>query len=622
MAQMLGYASHEMEGRHLFSFMNAHAARRFERRLERLQLGLPAEQDLELQRSDGVPLVVTMAVSPLIDEEGLYAGAIAGVMDVTERRNKETELRENEERFRSLADSIDEVLWCAEIGPPERIYASPAFDDIWGFSRNRLERDPRAWLRAVHPADRDRVAAAYESCRNEEAETFDEEYRIIRPDGSLRSVRHRGRAVCGAEGLVRRLSGIVRDVTERIRARERAERAERRLQQAQKLESLAVLTGGVAHEFNNILSTILGHAQLVGCTLRDAPDRRRLDAIQSAAKRAGELCEQMLTYAGQGSASLHPLRVAGVVDEVVEKLGASLPPTVALELTKAESFPFVKANASQIKRVVTNLVTNAVEAYGEEGGVVVVRFGLRWLSVKELQESVHGTDLTADRYAFVEVTDNGPGVDLERRERIFEPFFSTKFRGRGLGLAAALGIARGHGGTILLDSAPGRGSRFTVVLPLCIDALPNAERKPAPPLRDDKPRREGSRRVLFVDDEEELREIGEVMLERLGFEAVPAADGQEALRALTAGDGVQCAVVDLTMPVMDGAELLTRLREVRPSLPAIVVTGHGSDEAEARLEGLEVAQVLHKPFDLARLREALARAVGDLEAAFELGAPA
>jgi PAS domain S-box-containing protein len=398
-----------------------------------------------------------------------------------------------------------------------------------------------------------------------------------------------------AEG---RIVGSLRDITERKQAEEDRMQLERQLQHAQKLESLGVLAGGIAHDFNNLLTSILGSAELALLDLDGRhPVRERLAVIRDASVRASELCRQMLAYSGKGSFVVEPVDLSALVDGMRELLRVSVARRAALTSELGADLPTVRADATQLRQILLNLVINASEALGEAAGTVTIRTGVERCDRSVLRSGVLGEELSEGRYVWLEVLDTGCGMDEPTRARIFDPFFSTKFAGRGLGLASALGIVRSHRGTILVDSAPGRGSRFRVLLPAAEPAAAHVAAEP------DSGSFRGQGLVLLVDDEPGVRTVARSMLERLGFEVRVAASGREGVQALR--DDPQrfaLAIVDLTMPDLGGVEVAGELWRDRPELPVILTSGYSIHEVSNRFVDDPRVGFLAKPFSWEALR--------------------
>ena len=388
------------------------------------------------------------------------------------------------------------------------------------------------------------------------------------------------------------LGGISADITER-------KRLEEQMRETQKLESLGVLAGGVAHDFNNLLTGILGNTSLALETIpRDNPARNVLDDVLRASERAAHLTRQMLAYAGKGRFLLEKVNLSQVVREIANLVQISIPKNVQLRLELDDQLPPIEADPGQIQQIVMNLVINGAEAIPADlNGTVLVTTGghqvdeeyLRTLSVDEIPPGL---------YVALEVHDTGIGMDLATQAKIFDPFFSTKFAGRGLGLAATLGIVRGHKGAIKVYSTPARGTTFKVLFPATESKV-----RHTPEAAGQKNLR-GSGTVLVVDDEEVVRNTARAMLERYGYSVLLAHDGQEAVDLYRAApDRIAVVLLDLTMPVMGGAEAFRQLRLIRPNVRVILSSGYNEVEAIRSFTTKGIAGFIQKPYTSAHLAE-------------------
>ncbi|MBI3789520.1 MAG: response regulator [Gemmatimonadetes bacterium] len=380
-----------------------------------------------------------------------------------------------------------------------------------------------------------------------------------------------------------------------------AERARRLmdLRESQKRESLGVLAGGIAHDFNNLLVAILGNASIALADLETVhPARAAIEDVEKAAHRAADLTRQLLAYAGRGHFVTEKLDLGAQVQEITATLRAALSPKATLRLEFGRDLPAIEGDATQVRQVVMNLLTNASDALGEAGGVITVRMDSRIVS-----GGLAGAPTLADgTYVCLEITDTGHGMDAATKARIFEPFFTTKFTWRGLGLAAAKGILEGHGGAITVRSEPNDGATFTVYFPALAEQAPVA----APPLvmRKTPP----GTVVLVVDDEPLVRRAARTMLERQGVEVLEAADGEQALAVYQQNrDRVRAVLLDLAMPRMDGQETLKRLRASPSSVPVLLMSGYDEDNVTGGELGRGAAGFLQKPFRAADLAKGLER---------------
>jgi PAS domain S-box-containing protein len=410
----------------------------------------------------------------------------------------------------------------------------------------------------------------------------------VRKDGRRIHVSLTVSPMRDARGEIIGVSHIARDISER-------KEFESQMRETQKLESLGVLAGGLAHDFNNLLTGVMGNASLASQELSQ-PERarERLDEILQASERAALLVRQMLAYAGKGRFLLERLDLSAQVREILPLLQTSISKMVRIELGLAEHLPPVEADRSQIQQVIMNLTLNAAEAIEDRPGVVTI-------TTSTLEHE-------GERQVALEVEDTGSGMTEETKARIFDPFFTTKFTGRGLGLAAVTGIVRAHRGAISVASRVGEGTKFTVTLPATSGSITAAAEPPEGELR-------GEGLVLVADDEELVRNMARVTLERYGYRVEMAADGREALDRFRARPQAFAAVLlDLTMPEMTGEEVLRSIRGVRVDLPVVLSSGYTESEAMKRFHDLGVAGFLQKPYKATTLAQKIKQALGGVRA--------
>ena len=396
------------------------------------------------------------------------------------------------------------------------------------------------------------------------------------------------------------------DVTDYREVEKERRQMEARVLHAQKLESLGILSGGIAHDFNNILTAVLGNADLA---LRELPPvstaRGNLHEIVTAARRAADLCRQMLAYSGKGRFVVEPIDVSALIEEMAHLIEVSISKKVALRRQFTRDLPAVDCDATQLRQVVINLITNASEAIGEGPGEVLLTTNSMVCDRAYLEAAQINDDLSEGRYVTIEVSDNGCGMDAATLERIFDPFFSTKFAGRGLGLAAVLGIVRGHKGGIKVYSEPGKGTTFKIFLPAS-DAQP----RPLEHARDVDAVWRGQGTVLLVDDEECVRTLGRDMLMKMGFSVLLAEDGCHGLEIFRREhDQIVCVILDLTMPKMDGEEAFRLLRSACSDVRVILCSGYNEQDVTQRFVGKGLAGFVQKPFEYATLAAKLREAI-------------
>ncbi len=412
---------------------------------------------------------------------------------------------------------------------------------------------------------------------------------------------------------------MIRDLAENKRVEEemRSLVVETENLQRQKLESLGMLAGGIAHDFNNIFGNILLNAHLaqsdlpVGSGVRDS-----LVHIESAVRQAAELASQMLAYAGKGKLSSSRFDLAARVAEIGELLRASLSRRVSLELDLPIAPSFIKGDPSQIQQIVMNLITNSAESIGERTGCVSVAVSTLRVDEAALAEMNAAEDVSAGSFVRLVVADNGCGMTQEVKERIFDPFFSTKFTGRGLGLAAAQGIVRSHQGALKVWSEPGEGTRIEAFFPV---AAPEACVETRSDVCEVLPWR-GGRTVLVVDDNEHFRITLRAILEQRGFAVLTAADGQEGVELFQENaEEIGAVILDLIMPRVSGEEAYRRMRALRPEVKVILVSGYSEQEASRYFREEGPAGFLMKPFAPRLLEKMLQEVLGEQADLFDGG---
>ncbi|MBL9147825.1 MAG: PAS domain-containing protein [Phycisphaerae bacterium] len=511
--------------------------------------------------------------------------------------------------------------WVAVPGWPVE-YVSPNIAGIFGHTADDFLTGRVSYASVVYPEDLSRVAAEVAAFSASGVPYFEQDYRIVRADGEVRWLYDFTAVVRNERGDITHYEGYVLDITERRRAESERRELEVRMHQTQKLESLGVLAGGIAHDFNNLLVGVLGNAELAlaetreGSSLHDAVVR-----IRAAAQRAAELAQQMLAYTGRAEARAERIDVGALVRETVSLLGVSLSARAKVRCRVEPGLPEVLGDAVQIRRVVMNLLTNASDALGESEGSIEATASAMTLGRGEISTFQVGQAIEPGLYVAVDVRDDGCGMSDETVARMFDPFFTTKFVGRGLGLASALGIVRAHRGAIRVRSTPGKGTWIRVLLPCASEPSAPTSRSPIP--QADVAPLDGVR-LLVVDDEPMVRDVVVRFALSLGCTARGAADGDEAIAVLAAApDAIDCVLIDATMPGRSGIETLAALRELRPGLPAIVMSGFVDADPTAAAAGRgggdrePIGGFLQKPFSPDDLASALRVALSTQRAAAE-----
>ena len=511
-----------------------------------------------------------------------------------DERRAAKNLRESEERFRQLAENINEVFWITNPAMTELLYVSPAYEKIWGRSCASLHAEPREWLAAVHPEDLGRVTQA--AALVIESGRYDATFRIIRPDKTERWIHDQGFPVRNAAGEIYRIAGTAEDITEKYKLEEQ-------FRQAQKMESIGQLAGGIAHDFNNILTSLVGYVDLIKMELpENVFVRNALGEISKATQRATDLVKQILTFSRQGRQERSPVELNQTVLEALRLLRASLPSSIQIQTELGKS-PLVLANVTAIHQLIMNLGTNAWHAMREKPGTLGIE--IKALTVTPEFVLTH-PDLRPGSYVRLSVSDSGTGMDRLTLARIFEPFFTTKAvgEGTGLGLAMVHGIMKGHDGAVFVTSQPGQGTEFHLYFPaLETESVPPAmAATPIPPGQGEN--------ILFVDDELALAVLAKKMLERLGYVVTATSNPSDAIAALRAQpDKFDLVITDLTMPGMDGLKLGRELLQIRPNLAMILTSGYTGIMTTEKVRQLGFQALLQKPSTLQTLGEAVHHAL-------------
>ncbi|WP_051822611.1 hybrid sensor histidine kinase/response regulator [Desulfonatronum thiodismutans] len=405
---------------------------------------------------------------------------------------------------------------------------------------------------------------------------------------------------------------LLEDVTERARMQEQRLEMERRLFHSQKLESLGVMAGGIAHDFNNLLAAMMGNMELaLSMSGLTEPSRKRVEHALLAARRAADLTRQMLAYSGKGGFDVRSVVLNDLVRDNAHIFQTALGKNVRFVQDLASSLPPIRADAGQIQQVIMNLITNASEAIGDHPGTMVLSTRLAYCDAKLLGRSRLEEKPAPGWFVQLEVQDTGVGMSEDVQSKLFDPFFSTKFTGRGLGLSAVLGIVRGHRGAIIVDSTPDSGTTFHVLFPVD-DALikntpvPEPSPAPSPAVEPQAAVSSDPELILVVDDEEMVRDLSVEALGHLGYAVLTANDGVEAVRVFQEHhQRIACVLLDLMMPNMDGVTAFTELRKIAPDVPVVLCSGYSSREAEQRFAADRPGAFLQKPFSIDALRRAI-----------------
>ncbi|EEF59649.1 hybrid sensor histidine kinase/response regulator [Pedosphaera parvula] len=501
--------------------------------------------------------------------------------DITQRKRAIEALMESEQRFRQVTESIDEVFWLTNLDRNETIYISPAYERIWGRTCESLYKSPQSWLEAVHPEDQARVKEAFQ--KFQKTGSFEQEFRILRPDGVQRWIHDRGFPVRDKQGNLYRLAGVAEDITER-------KELEKQFLRAQRMESIGTLAGGIAHDLNNMLAPILMTCELMKMELPGEENQQLIAMIEGNAKRGSELVKQVLSFARGVEGCYLSLQPRHLIREIASIIGETFPKSIRIQTRIAENLWPLSGDPTQLHQVMLNLSLNARDAMPSGGDLTITAENI------EIDAANRPMNLQAKpgSYVVIKVTDTGTGIAPEMREKIFDPFFTTKEvgEGTGLGLSTALGIVKSHSGFINVYSEPGKGSTFEVWLPAKVArdlAASGIEEARMPHGRGEL--------LLVIDDEASVRTITKQTLEAYGYNVLTAADGADAVAVFAQHkDEIKLALTDMIMPVMDGSVLIPVLKKINPAVEIIAVSGLSTSEHRARAMATGAKHFLPKPY--------------------------
>ena len=526
-----------------------------------------------LERPDGRRLILNVNAAPLRNSEGGITAVVLSVADITEQAAALDAVRESEEKLQRVTEAVPGVVYQYEAGPGDAdrftFVSDRALEFLGGYPEDVLADASRAWGR-VHPDDRTAMHEAFQRNMITLAPwSFD--FRVTSPDGRVQWLRDIATALPGREPGQSIWSGVILDVTER-------KRLEEELLQSQKMDSLGRLAGGVAHDFNNVLTVIRGYADVLMNEFSDAdPRQSEVKEIRRAADRATALTRQLLAVSRRQVLVSRPVDLNHLVAEMERMLRRVIGEDISILTQAADDTGWVRADTGQLEQVMLNLAVNARDAM-PRGGTLTIE--TRRIEVREpSRDHPRARRVPPGDWAMLRMSDTGMGMDAATLSKVFEPFFTTKpvGEGTGLGLSTVYGIVQQSNGHITVDSAPGAGTTFRVF-------LPRFDRSEEPetdaPRRRAMPPREGRRAtVLLVEDDDSVRQLTQRVLEEFGYEVIEARSGVAALARINdEHTPIDAVVTDVVMPGMSGREMADRLRSTRPRLPVLFLSGYTGDE--------------------------------------------
>lgn len=597
--EMLGYSKDELIGKYVSDLLPEDRLHMLPEIVDKLMSDGESFIEGENLRKDGTSVPVETRARVIDTSSGKRV--VVYVRDISRRKQSERELIESEKRFRSFMDQLPGAVFLKD-SESRYIY-------INSFMRKAFNAD-ESWI-GKSTSECFPTEEAY-SLIQHDRNAFDNNYtidiqKVVDSSGKERYFQIHKFRISGGESGNDMLGGIGLDITDKLNAEKAREKLEVQIQHTQKLESLGVLAGGIAHDFNNILMAILGYADLALLdTPPGSPAISSLHEIEKATRNAADLSKQMLAYSGKGTFQIIRLNVNKIIQEMTHLLEISISKNAVIKYNLYDDLPSVKADPSQIRQIIMNLVTNASDAMDKTSGVISITTNLMECDREYLSTTFMNDQLPDGKYVYLEVSDTGNGMDEETLSKLFDPFFTTKSTGRGLGLSAVLGIIRGHRGTVKVYSELGKGTSFKIL-------IPSVEGKPEQITISDESEQDVIRggTILLVDDESSIRNIGKAMLEKTGYNVITSSDGREALAIFRKRhEEIDCVILDLTMPHMDGEETFREMRRVRNDVRVIISSGYNSQDVTQRFIGKGLAGFIQKPYRLSELVAKLKEVIG------------
>jgi PAS domain S-box-containing protein len=528
-------------------------------------------------------------------------GVMAIMEDDLDRAN------ESESLYELVAENVHDVVWTMDLHG-KVLFCSPAIFKQRGFTAeeivgNNFDRHSTEETITVlknqlgnelkndsdPDADPDRISVL--------------ELEVFCADGSRKWIEVVSSFLRDEEGTPIGVLGVSRDIDERKRSEETRRSLETQMQQMQKMESLGVLAGGIAHDFNNLLVGIMGNSELTLDTLPEGSvGRGYLEQTLTSSKQAADLCQQLLAYSGQGRFVIEAIDLAATVEEMLSLLQVTLPKDIHIICDFDESVPPTEADATQMKQAIMNLVINAADAIGSDvGGTITISVGTQRVEENDLSRLIGNPDCRPGKYLYLEVMDTGCGMNTGTLGRMFDPFFSTKVKGHGLGLSAILGIVRGHHGAITVDSQAGEGTAVRLLLPALTITPPQPTELS---VTEELPFSGGT--ILVVDDESFVRTFAQTALKSKGYKTLTAANGKEAVDIYEEKqDQIDAVLMDLTMPVMNGQDACTEMQKLNPNVPIVLASGFSEPDLVAQFGGNGTIAFLQKPYMINVLLETI-----------------
>jgi len=511
--------------------------------------------------------------------------------ETKERKQVAEALRESQERYALATHAAGVGVWDWNL-QTNTFYLDPNVKEILSYSDSEIPNELDVWSEYVHPEDKQSVMETFQAHLDGKTPEFVFEHRMIHKDGSLKWIMARGTAMRDDQGNPIRVVGTDTDITARKQAEDEKKKLEEQVQQAQKLEAIGTLAGGIAHAFNNLLMAIQGNTSLLLCDMDSChPYFDALKNIENSVRNGAKLTNQLLGYARKGKYRVEPVKLNQLVEETADAVGRTRK-EIIIHRRLSEDLLAIEAEQGQIEQVLLNLYINAADSMPNGGKIIVRTLNV---SHEDMRRKLY--DPKPGNYVQLTVTDSGIGMDKRTQKRIFEPFFTTKGMGRGtgLGLASVYGIVKSHGGYIEVESEKGHGTTFSIFLPACSIEIPKT-------INSSNPIIEGSGTILLVDDEEIVLEAGIKMLERLGYSVLKAGSGTEAVEVYKDNkETIDLVILDMIMPGVGGGETYDRMKKINPTVKVLLSSGYSADGQAAEILKRGCKDFIQKPFNLNKL---------------------
>lgn len=521
-------------------------------------------------------------------------------------------LEESEIRYRMLADFTGEIIYDRDLLKGGTHWAGHS-DEMSGFSIRELEEmGIEGWRSRIHADYIEKVIAVIDTAM-EEHSVFSVEYIFIEADGTAMHVEESGGFLYDESHKPVRMLGLMKDITDRVLAAEERIHLERKLLYSQKMESLGIMAGGIAHDFNNLLMGIMGSIEIA--LLEVKPETRvfkNLKRAMSASRRAADITAQMLAYSGRGHFVMSRVKPINLLSGMSDILRSTVQRTISIRSEIPENLPEIMADIGQFQQVMINLVTNSSEAIGDNPGEIIIAAGEEIFSSEYFAKNRVAPELKPGRYVFIDISDNGCGIDQDIQKKLFEPFFSTKQTGRGLGLPAVQGIMKGHGGAVLIESRESSGTRVRIIFP-AFEKIEVPERKAPRSSRIPAPAAGADNLVLVVDDEDVVRDLCMEFVRIAGCQVIGTEDGIKGVEIFRReSDHLACVLLDLSMPKMDGVTAFHEMKKINPDVPVILCSGYSEEDATRSFSGEALAGFLQKPYKLEVLKDKLRAVINNI----------